>query len=222
MKFLYRADAGSVSIVLEGDDHRYVSRVRRFRVGDIVPSRNMADDTLYLYSIDSSGRRETHLTLVESRYEKITARRKLHLGWCIIEPKQIEKVLPTLNETGVEKITFIRCDRSQKNFTPDMRRLEKILINSSQQCGRSTLMRLGICDSLEEFFSSYPESAVVDFSDTPLSCGDGIETIVVGCEGGFSSDERELFSQRDIYGFDTSSILRSESAVVAVASRLLL
>ncbi len=78
----------------------------------------------------------------------------LNIGWCIIEPKVIEKTLPSINEMGVNSITFIYCKRSQKNFKLDLNRLKKILINSSQQCGRSSLMELNIIDNLEQFLKT--------------------------------------------------------------------
>ncbi len=49
-----------------------------------------------------------------------------------------------------------------------------------------------------------------------------IKNIVVGCEGGFSSDEVSLFRDSDIVGFQTPLTLRSQSAVCGVVSRILL
>jgi len=148
--------------------------------------------------------------------------RLLHVGWCIIDPKSIEKLLPMLNEIGVEKITFIYCDRSQKQFKPDLIRLEKILINSSQQSGRSTLMVLDFKESLEVFLDHYPEASLLHFSDKHIDVQNDIETIVVGCEGGLSAKEIMLFNSDKVVGLDTPMILRSESAVSVAASKLLL
>ena len=39
---------------------------------------------------------------------------KLHIGWCVIDPKTVEKYIASLNEIGVDKITFIYADYSQK------------------------------------------------------------------------------------------------------------
>ena len=44
-----------------------------------------------------------------------------------------------------------------------------------------------------------------------------IKTILIGCEGGFSKDEKEFLESSDVFRLDTSMILRSESAVIAVA-----
>ena len=51
---------------------------------------------------------------------------------------------------------------------------------------------------------------------------DEIKTIVIGCEGGFSNNERENFDKDFIVGFDSNLILRSETAVLAVCSKIIL
>jgi len=162
------------------------------------------------------------LFLEKSEVLEVVAKRKLHIGWCVIDPKSIEKVLPTLNEMGVDTITFIYCSRSQKSFKPDFKRLEKILLNSSQQCGRSSLLKLSISNSLEGFLSENPETVMMNFSEQSLTEKSNVSTIVIGCEGGFTSDEMALFKSENIMGLDTPLILKSESAVCSVASKLLL
>jgi len=98
--------------------------------------------------------------------------------------------------------------------------LEKILINSSQQSGRDNLMNLNILNSLEEFIKIYPDAKILNFSKNQIK--ENIKSIVIGCEGGFSSDEINLFNKEDIVGFKTSQILKSQTAVCAVASKILL
>jgi 16S rRNA (uracil1498-N3)-methyltransferase len=64
---------------------------------------------------------------------------------------------------------------------------------------------------------------MLNFSeDNYISNSSEIDTIVVGCEGGFSDDEVSLFASSEIVGFDTSLILKSESAVCSIASKVLL
>jgi len=158
-----------------------------------------------------------------TREHKVEADRSLHIGWCLVDPKSIEKALPSLNETGVRKITFIHCRRSQKSFRPDFGRMHKILLNSSQQCGRSVMMELGSADSLEDFFSEYPQSWILNFSEKSLdSYSDKIDTIVIGPEGGFCDEEAALFDSERTVGFDIPMILRSESAVCATAAKIIL
>ena len=222
MLYLYQKEAGQPQLTLQGDEHRYIFKVRRHKVEDTLYLRNLEDGLLHRYLITYMDKRSVNLELQESQTLEIRAKTPLHIGWCVIDPKNIEKVLPSLNEMGVEKITFIYCKRSQKSFKIDFKRLEKILLNSSQQSGRSELMQLEMADDLETFLEKNPHSKMLNFSENHCVSNEGIDTIVIGCEGGFHEEEVALFSKSDIVGFDTPLVLKSESAVCAVASKILL
>jgi len=222
MLYLYHGEAGTPQLTLEGDDHRYIFKVRRHKEGDTLYLRNLEDGLLHRYLITFMDKRSTMLVLQESSVLEIKAKHSLHIGWCVIDPKSVEKVLPSLNEMGVEKITFIYCKRSQKSFKLDFKRLEKILLNSSQQSGRSQMMQLETAEDLPQFLAKYPHSKMLNFSETNLIGTDMVDTIVIGCEGGFHEDEVALFKDEDIVGFDTPLVLKSESAVCAVAAKILL
>ncbi len=219
MQFLYHPDAGSPTLRVEGEAYRYLFKVRRRKVGETVALRHLRDDVLYSYRIEHVSRREADLTLLSSEERAVTPPSPLHLGWCVIEPKTIEKTLPMLNELGVGKISFVYCDRSQNHFKLDFERFERILINSSQQCGRSRIMELERFESLEAYLRAYPQSAILDFGGEPLPCERRFGSILIGCEGGFSERERRLFAGRALYGLPTPLILRSETAAVTAAAR---
>ena len=222
MQYLQHSKAGCSSLILQGDEHRYIFKVRRHREGETIALRNLVDDSIYFYKITSLDKKEAHLLLENSKLLEIVAKKKLHIGWCVIDPKSVEKVLPTLNEMGVDSITFIYCERSQKSFKPDFKRLEKILLNSSQQSGRSSLMKLTMVDNLTVFLEENKSAVMLNFSEHILSEGSDIGTFVVGCEGGFTANEVAQFKSENIMGLNTPLILKSESAVCAIASKLLL
>jgi len=222
MLYLYHQEAGTPQLSLEGDDHRYIFKVRRHKVDDTLYLRNLKDGLLHRYLVTYMDKRSVMLELQESTTLNIKAKQLLHIGWCVIDPKSVEKVLPSLNEMGVDKITFIYCKRSQKSFKLDFERLEKILLNSSQQSGRSKLMKLEMAESLEAFIVENPNCKMLNFSETNFISNTILDTIVIGCEGGFHADEVALFKTENIVGFDTPLVLKSESAVCAVASKILL
>ena len=222
MQYLQHNEAGVSSLILRGDEHRYIFKVRRHREGETIALRNLLDEQIYFYKIGSLDKKEAHLQLEKSEILSLKAKKRLHIAWCVIDPKSVEKVLPTLNEMGVDKITFIYCFRSQKSFKPDFKRLEKILLNSSQQSGRSSLMKLEVNNSLEDFLEKYPKTVMLNFSKHILDKDSNIETILIGCEGGFTDEEVALFDSSNIMGLDTPLILKSESAVCAVGAKILL
>ena len=222
MLYLYQAQAGHTQLSLEGYEHRYIFKVRRHKVDDTLYLRNLEDGLLHRYLITYIDKKSVHLTLQESSTLEVKAKQSLHIGWCVIDPKSVEKVLPSLNEMGVEKITFIYCKRSQKSFKLDFKRLEKILLNSSQQSGRSEMMQLEMAENLEGFIAQNPTTKMLNFSETNFISNTTLDTIVIGCEGGFHAEEVALFKAENIVGFDTPLVLKSESAVCAVASKVLL
>jgi len=121
---------------------------------------------------------------------------------------------------GISKISFVNCDYSQENFKINIDRLNKILINSCGQCGRTNLIKF---DFLTTKDLSNINFAVVDFCSSKIdkSIFD-YDTFLVGPEGGFSKIERKNLSSKKTYGFDSDLILKSESAVSALSSIYLL
>jgi len=220
--YLYHKEASKPQLTLTGDEHRYIFKVRRHKVDDTLYLRNLEDGLLHRYIITIIDKHSVILELQESKVVEIKAKKSLHIGWCVIDPKSIEKVITSLNEMGVDRITFIYCKRSQKSFKIDFKRLEKILLNSSQQSGRSEMMKLEMAEDLKSFLIQNPQSMMLSFSENKIGSQSNIDTIAIGCEGGFHEDEVALFKVESIVGFDTSLVLKSESAVCAVASKVLL
>ena len=91
-----------------------------------------------------------------------------------------------------------------------------------QQCGRSEFMELEILRSLEEALRRYSDLIYFDFCDTVLQSAEGISTVLIGCEGGFSDDEKQLLQSQRGFRLDSPMILRSESAVCTIAGKILL
>ena len=218
MQFIYIPNPTS-HLIITGENHKYLFKVRRIKKNELVKVRNLKDDYLYIYKIDEINKKEAYLSLVEKKHSPNRAHTFFHIGWCIIDPKNIEKALPSLNEIGVGKISFVYCDYSQKNFKLKLERLEKILINSSQQCGRSDIPEIEIINSSKEFFEKYPEFYALDFDGKEINSEIKPTTVLIGPEGGFSEQERKHFEKKiKLKGF----ILRSETAVISISSKILL
>jgi 16S rRNA (uracil1498-N3)-methyltransferase len=221
--YTFYDDVGAELITLKGELFKYLIKVTRHKTDDILSFRDKKEpDIIYRYKILSIDGRSASLELQSSETYIVAADKKLHIGWCIIDPKSIEKVLPMLNESGVSQITFITCKRTQKNFKLDFKRFDRLLEASSQQCGRSEKMIFSTCKDVEEFLQRYPHTAVFDFGGKYLEKYSDIDTVLIGCEGGFTEQERKLFDTNLLFSFKTPMILRSESAVVAISNKILL
>ncbi len=223
MQFTYNENCGNSTLIVKDEIYRYLIKARRHKIGDEIYFRNLKDSILYLYKLVSISKKEANFELISSEEKEVLSLKKLHLAWCVIDPKTVEKSIASLNELGVDKITFIYCDYSQKNFKINFEKLEKILINSSSQCGRSNIIKLELCKSLDEFLSSNPETYILDFSTNNIeNKKENIQTLLIGCEGGFSQNERQKFDAEKIVGFNSNLILRSETAIISVSSKILI
>ncbi len=222
MIYTFDENAGAPVLIIKSETYKYLIKVRRHQIGDSVTFRAPSKpDERYDYTLSSIDGRQAVFELLSYSTEPVVPAKPLHIGWCIIDPKSVEKVLPSLNEIGVTKITFIQSDRSQKNFKHDLKRYERILESSMQQCGRTHKMEFAFSGSLQDFLTSHPDTAVFDFCDATYD-GTYYDTVVIGPEGGFSNEERSLFNADHTFRFDTPLVLRSETAAISVASKLLL
>lgn len=219
MQFMYHEKAGESQLSVDVREYEHLFKVRRMGVGTHSFWRNLDDDALYEYTLEQVGKKEATLVLLETKNMPIQPLKSLHVAWCVIDPKIIEKTLPMLNELGVARLSFVYSEFSQKNHKLDFERMQRIIINSCQQCGRSTKMILEAFATVKAYLQAYPQSAILDFSEVKLDTNNPPHSILVGPEGGFSLKEREMFKQS--VGLTCNAILRSETAVVSVASKIL-
>ena len=223
MIYIFDENAGKQTLILKGETHKYLVKVRRHSEGDELCFRNKEDiETLHQYKISSIEPRNLSLELQSSTTQVSEANKELHVAWCVIDSKSVEKVLASLCEIGVSRISFISCDRSQKNFKIDLKRYERIVEASMQQSGRTSLMQFDTYKNITSFIKEFPNTKVFDFTEKTLEESADFKTVLIGCEGGFSKEEKELLTTQEVFRLNTPMILRSESAVMAVASKILL
>ncbi len=98
--------------------------------------------------------------------------------------------------------------------------MKKILIQSSQQCGRNSLIKLELLNSLEEAKKLYKEFKVLDFNGDTIT--NDIKSILVGCEGGFGLKDKQILKNHKKVGFKSDLILKSETACIAISSKILI
>ena len=223
MQFIYDKNAKNELLKIEDENYNYIVKARRHKLDDILDFRNLEDDFLYSYKISQIDKKSLFLNLLKKEEKIIKNSKKIHLAWCIVDPKTIYENIASLNELGVDKITFVYSDFSQKNFKINFEKLEKILINSSSQCGRSSIIKLDIYKNIDTFIADNPDTYFLDFSQTSIDSKVlDIKTLMIGTEGGFSKRERELFNKNFIVGFSSNLILKSQTAIISATSKIIL
>lgn len=223
MQFIYDKNAKNELLKIEDENYNYIVKARRHKLDDILDFRNLEDDFLYSYKISQIDKKSLFLNLLKKEEKIIENSKKIHLAWCVVDPKTIYENIASLNELGVDKITFVYSDFSQKNFKINFEKLEKILINSSSQCGRSSIIKLNIYKNIDTFIKDNPDTYFLDFSQTSIDSKVlDIKTLMIGTEGGFSKRERELFNKNFIVGFSSNLILKSQTAIISATSKIIL
>ena len=223
MQFIYDKNSKNEQLKIEDENYNYIVKARRHKLDDILDFRNLEDDFLYSYKISQIDKKSLFLNLLKKEEKIIENSKKIHLAWCIVDPKTIYENIASLNELGVDKITFVYSDFSQKNFKINFEKLEKILINSSSQCGRSSIIKLDIYKNIDTFIADNPDTYFLDFSQTSIDSKVlDIKTLMIGTEGGFSKRERELFNKNFIVGFSSNLILKSQTAIISATSKIIL
>lgn len=219
LKFILHPDAGANELIISRDEYKYLIKVRRHIIGDLIVFRHRdALSMAHTYRLEKTDGKNGYFILESSQKLPCEARKKLHIGWCLVDPKTIERTLPMIMELGVSKITFIHCKRSQRNFRLEFDRFNRIMESAMMQCGRTSFIELSEAPALSTFLSANPEAVVLDFGGEALSLAEPFETVVIGCEGGFDENERKAFNAHRIRHFNLPMVLRSETAVVAIAS----
>ncbi|CAI6147944.1 MAG: hypothetical protein SPLUMA1_SPLUMAMAG1_00553 [uncultured Sulfurimonas sp.] len=223
MIYIFDDNAGVDKLTVKGELHKYLIKVRRHSLGDVLSFRNKESiEKLHKYEILTLEPRFATLKLISSEVLEVNPNKELHVAWCIIDPKSVEKVLASLCEVGVSRISFIGCDRSQKNFKIDFKRYDRIVKASMQQSGRTSFMSIDTYKSITSFIEEFPDTKVFDFTQNILQDSSDFKRVLIGCEGGFSQNEKEFLESQEVFRLDSKMVLRSESAVMAVASKILL
>lgn len=220
MQFIFHPKAGDSTLKLEGEQYIHLYKSRRTKQAQILNLRNLLDDYLYLYNQTLITRSSATLHLQKAIFSPNKSMQKTHIILAMINFKSIQRMLPFLNELGVKKLSLFYADFSQKDEKIDSKKLQAILINSSQQCGRSNLLEIDDFKNLEEVMEFYPKINVFDFGGEALHTSIPPHPILIGPEGGFSPQEKEILKNFPTYSTQENIILRSESACVFVASKL--
>ncbi len=216
MQFLYQIEAGKQELTLEDEAFHYVFNVRRKKAdNNHLTLANMQDSTLYKYRILKVEKKKALLDLIDSNTIEQTSK-NTHIIQSIIDMNEFYKTLPYLNELFVEKITFFYSDFSQRNEKINIEKLNKILINSSMQCGRMSIMKLEILNNLQEVLDCNKDAIALDFNANQCNIK-SYNSFIIGPEGGFSKNEKEVLKDRS-FGINNPLIMRSKTAAIFVAA----
>lgn len=157
--------------------------------------------------------------------------RHVELAIPFLKGEKMDLVLQKATEMGVSVFHIVPAERSVVRLDRDrsgqkLARFTGIVTSAAEQCGAFVLPRVRVWNSLEDFFSSLPESSrYIAWENESGRSAMGLVrddrpcVLASGPEGGFS--EREIL-QWEGSGFQSISlgrrILRAETAAIALAA----
>ena len=198
-------------------------RVFRLTPGnDVILFDNSGFD--FFAKIHEYGHGTVTLSIFKSQENTILPSREIYLFASLIKKDNFEWITEKAVELGVSHIIPIISERSEKKNL-NIERLEKIIIEASEQSGRGTIPILHEIMDLKSSLINFThiKSIAWDIDSTKFVSQDIVDSTgaYIGPEGGWSSQEREFFKQHAVKIRSLGpQILRAETAVVAVLSHL--
>jgi 16S rRNA (uracil1498-N3)-methyltransferase len=221
----FAADVERPTITLDPHETHHLVRVLRLRVGAEVSvfdgkgraarARVVAleDDSVELETLSPEPARESSLSL----------------SFAVAPPKgdRMALVVQKLTELGVLRIVplvTVRGEVDRDQCLRNVERWQRVALESCKQCGRSLVPAIDPPADLAEVAArSQGRLLVADPGSAPLPARESAEglLVLVGPEGGWSSDERSFAEARGLTRFALGPrTLRTETAAIAAASVL--
>ncbi len=177
-----------------------------------------------LYKIDELKDNEAHLLHVTDFDRKLPAR-ELYLIWALLKKDKNDWLLQKCTELGVSHFIPLLADRSEKTGF-NIERARKIVIEASEQCGRSDIPSLReplhISAAIEELNNKVTLYICEQDGQDKVSDTDQPLGVFIGPEGGWSEEEKQLFKNGNIKHLNLHDfILRAETAAVAASTKLM-
>ncbi|HAM97019.1 MAG TPA: 16S rRNA (uracil(1498)-N(3))-methyltransferase [Marinilabiliales bacterium] len=220
MQVFYTPDIKKITYTLDAEESKHAVKVLRMHAGDEIC---MIDGVggLYYGIIDEPDAKKCTIRVIEKIEQYGRKNYSLHLAFAPTKTNErTEWLLEKITEIGIDEITPLLCQRSErKNINKE--RMEKIILSAMKQSIKAYMPVMNDMATFKEFVSSPREGGkmIAHCMDNPkpplkskLACHQKI-TILIGPEGDFSPEEVELAKQ---YGYEEvhlgKSRLRTETA----------
>lgn len=195
------------------------NKVLRFRDGqEVVLFDGLKTDRLY--KIVELKQNEAHLKMVTEQVRNLP-KRHVYLFWSVLKKDNNEYILQKATELGVSTFVPLITDRTiKKEFNHD--RAQKIVIEASEQCGRSDIPNVREPVHLEKALEEYKDKIKIYIchqGNVKPEITDEKVGFIVGPEGGWSDDELAIFASGDYDHITLSEFtLRAETAAIIASS----
>ncbi len=202
-------------LVIAGDDHHHLTRVMRLSVDDLITAAHEGNVREYKVSRIT---REV-LEAVATRSADAVHEPQIDLAVSLFALNRLETGIAKAVEVGATSLTFGSTSRSSISLDTDkrekfLRRAEAIVHSAVMQSRRAQNISVTIVDNLSVYCTGLTTSLVLCDPDGESAVPSTPVTVLIGPEGGFDSEERELLAASSTTWCIAPYILRSETAMV--------
>jgi len=208
---------------LTKDQSHYVKDVMRLKAGDILSIFNSQGEwsaKIKNYQKDSA------VIKVLKKIRNKGIENNVWLAFSPIKQNLLNFMIQKTTELGVQKFIPLICERSIVKDI-NLERMKKIIIESSEQSNRISIPEIIEKQSLKKFLNLFPNNGLIFFCD--INCNksnlknflskknDGPICILIGPEGDFSENERQLIIDlKQTFAISLApNILRAETAAIS-------
>lgn len=217
---LHKVNIHGNEITIDGEQFEYLTKVMRSKIGDEILLFNELDGE-FLCKISAIERRFLTVKIIEKKREFVENPVKIFCVFAKIKQKNVELIVQKCTEIGVHGfIPMVSARTVEKNL--HMERLQKIAIEASEQCGRIDVPKFLPEIHINQLMARQSTKHNIvkkvillsQFSGEKVELGECNELyIVVGCEGGFTSDELALLEPASKLKL-SNNVLRAETAAI--------
>lgn len=224
MHVFYTPDITDADYVLNEEESRHCMKVLRLVVGDVV---HLIDGSggLYEAEIITESKRNVTLRVLDTKKGYQKRNHRLHIA--VAPTKNIDRLewfLEKATEIGIDEITPVICDRSERKIVKEDR-LNKVITSAVKQSLQAYHPVLNEAVSLKELINNQqadykliahcidgePRNFISEITEPGKSY-----LILIGPEGDFTPNEIELALQNDFKPLTLGNTrLRTETAALA-------
>lgn len=214
-------------VYIDEEESRHLTTVLRRKIGDRLQSTD-GNGNFYETELSEISKRHALARIIACTPAPPDRPFKLHLA--IAPTKQMERLewfLEKATEIGVDEITPLLCQRSERD-TVRLDRLEKILVSAMKQSLHARLPKLHELTRFQAFVKkcTEPGKYIAWCADSPLPHlkniiqPNGDMVIAIGPEGDFSPEEVKIALENGFLGVGLGDArLRTETAgILAVTT----
>ena len=209
------------------DQFHYLKDVMRLKVGDTFSIFNSQGE--WKANIQNYEKGNACIKILEKVRNKENEK-NIWLAFSLIKKNPLDMMIQKATELGIQKFIPILSERS---IVRDMntKRIEKIIVESSEQSNRISIPKILKPESLNIFLQNFPKEGKIIFCDINSNNSElknfvskqnkkNPVCILIGPEGDFSEKERQSIIDIDqCFSLSiASNILRAETAAIAAIS----